>query len=319
LSAVKFSTILSTTTKLEIIMKKLIIMLAVSFLGIAGATQAASPLVDVAWITANTGKAEIVYLDFRRNAAYLRGHIPGAIHSNYGKDGWREKNSDGTIGMIPSAEKLAVLIGGLGIGNGDHVVLLPAGNSSSDMGVGTRVYWTFKVLGHDEVSILNGGMNAYKKAKAKLEKGLVKRDPKTFSTRWRSKMVVTKAQVKKALDTGVTLVDSRTYDQYVGLNKHPKAKRKGTITGAVVLPQNWLTVGGKGTFRSNAELKKLYVASGVPTSGEQITFCNTGHWASIDWFVGSELVGNNQTQMYDGSMVEWTADASLPIEQKINY
>ena len=88
-------------------MKKLILMLAVSFLGIAGATQAASPLVDVAWVTANTGKAGVVFLDFRGNAAYLRGHVPGAIHSNYGKDGWREKNSDGTIGMIPSADKLA--------------------------------------------------------------------------------------------------------------------------------------------------------------------------------------------------------------------
>ena len=111
-------------------MKKLILMLAVTFLGIAGATQAASPLVDVVWVTANTGKAGVVYLDFRGNAAYLRGHVPGAIHSNYGKDGWREKNSDGTIGMIPSADKLAALIGGLGIGNGDHVVLLPAGDSS---------------------------------------------------------------------------------------------------------------------------------------------------------------------------------------------
>jgi thiosulfate/3-mercaptopyruvate sulfurtransferase len=302
-------------------MKQLILMFVLFFLGITGVTQAVNPLVDVAWVTANTGKAGIIYLDFRGNTEYLRGHVPGAIHSNYGKDGWREKNADGTIGMIPSAAKLAALIGGLGIGNADHVVLLPPGNSSSDMGIGTRIYWTFKVLGHDEISILNGGMNAYKKEKekVKLEKGLVKLEPKTFSTQWRSKMVVTKAQVMKALDAGVTLVDSRTYDQYVGLNKHPKAKSKGTITGAMALPQNWLTVGGKGIFRNNDELKKLYIASGVPTSGEQITFCNTGHWASIDWFVGSELVGNKKTQMYDGSMVEWTADASLPMERKINY
>ena len=305
--------------KLDFIMKKLILILAVFFLVIAHAALAATPLVDVEWVKANTGKAGIVYLDLRGNIEYLRGHVPGAIHSNYGEDGWREKNSDGTIGMIPSANKLATLIGGLGIGNSDHVVLLPAGNSSSDMGVGTRIYWTFKVLGHDKVSILNGGMNAYKKAKATLERGLVKLNPKMFSTQWRFEMVVTKTHVKRALDAGVTLVDSRTYDQYVGLNKHPKAKRKGTITGAVILPQNWLTVGGKGTLRSNAELKKLYVASGVPTSGEQITFCNTGHLASIDWFVGSELVGNNQTHMYDGSMVEWTADANLPMERKVNY
>jgi thiosulfate/3-mercaptopyruvate sulfurtransferase len=131
-------------------MKKLFLILAVSLLGIAGVTIASSPLVDVAWVKANTGKTGVVFLDLRGNVDYLRGHVPGAIHTNYGKDGWREKNSEGIIGMIPPQGKLANLIGGLGIGNGDHVVLLPPGNSSSDMGIGTRIYWTFKVLGHDK-------------------------------------------------------------------------------------------------------------------------------------------------------------------------
>ncbi len=300
-------------------MKKIVILLAISLLGIAGSIHAATPLVDVAWITANAGKSGIVFVDLRGNAAYLRGHVPGAIHTNYGKDGWREKNSGGIIGMIPSSTKLAKLFGGLGIGNNDHIVLLPPGNSSSDMGIGTRIYWTFKVMGHDAVSILNGGMKAYKKSKATLEKGKLKLASKTFTPHWRNDMIVSRADVKKALEAGVPLIDSRTYDQYVGLNQHPKAKSKGTIPGAIVLPQNWLTVGGKGSFRSNSELKKIYDASGIPTSGEQITFCNTGHWASIDWFVGSELVGNKQTQMYDGSMVDWTADSSMPMERKLSY
>ena len=75
----------------------------------------------------------------------------------------------------------------------------------------------------------------------------------------------------------------------------------------------------KGTFRSNDELTKIYNAAGVPTSGEQVQFCNTGHWASIGWFAGSELVGNKQTLMYDGSMVDWTSDSSMPMERTINY
>ena len=74
-------------------MKKIVILLAISLLGIAGSIHAATPLVDVAWITANAGKSGIVFVDLRGNAAYLRGHVPGAIHTNYGKDGWREKNS----------------------------------------------------------------------------------------------------------------------------------------------------------------------------------------------------------------------------------
>jgi len=300
-------------------MKKLILFFAICFLGITGVILAASPLVDVSWVTSNTGKNGVVFLDLRGKKDYLRGHVPGAIHTNYGKDGWRAKSSEGIIGMIPSKEKLSSLIGGLGIGNGDLVVLLPPGNSSSDMGIGTRIYWTFKVLGHDKVSILNGGMNAYIKANAKLEKGMVTLGSKNYSAKWRSEMIVTRSQVKQALDSGMPMIDTRTYDQHVGLNQHPKAKSKGTIPGSTNLPQNWLTFGGKGTFRTNNEITKIYGAAGVPTSGKQVQFCNTGHWASIGWFAASELVGNKQALMYDGSMVDWTADSSMPMERKINY
>ena len=62
--------------------------------------------------------------------------------------------------MLPPVEQISSLIGGLGIDNEDHVLLIPFGTSSSKMGTATRVYWTFKVLGHDKVSILNGGMAA---------------------------------------------------------------------------------------------------------------------------------------------------------------
>ena len=75
------------------------------------------------------------------------------------------KNSEGIAGMLPPVEQISNLIGSLGIGNQDHVVLIPYGTSSSKLGTATRIYWTFKVLGHDKVSILNGGMAAYKKAK----------------------------------------------------------------------------------------------------------------------------------------------------------
>ena len=51
-------------------------------------------------------------------------------------------------------------------------------------------------------------------------------------------------------------------------------------------------------------------------SGEEITFCNTGHWASLGWFASHELLGNDKVRLYDGSMVEWSADDSLPMEVK---
>jgi len=314
-------------------MKRLLGMVAIALFALTGSALAAQPLVDVDWVKANTGKSGIVFLDVRGKLAgksksdYLRGHIPGAVYSSYLKDGWRIKDSAGTVGMLPPTGKLEQLIGGLGIGNDSQVVIIPNGGKALDMGTATRIYWTFKVLGHDNVSILDGGMLAYTKAvDAKsgkpvnpLQKGAVKPVATTFKADLRKEMIVTKDEVKGLLGSGVPLVDNRPNNQYLGVNRHGKAKRYGTIPGAVNLPENWMTQNGGGTFRTKAELEQLYAAAGVPTSGEQVSFCNTGHWASLGWFASHEILGDKQARMYDGSMVEWSADSSLPMEQKVKF
>jgi len=303
--------------------------------GLAGAARAAEPLVDAAWIKANLGTPGVVFLDVRgplggaSKAHYLRAHIPGAIYSDYLKDGWRIKDKNGTVGMLPPAGRLEQLIGGLGIANDSHVVVVANGTSALDMGTATRIYWTFKVLGHDEVSVLDGGMAAYLRARdqdkkpvnplesSPLESGEVKRPPTTFQATLRADLLASKEQVTQALGAGTVLVDNRPNNQYLGVNKHGLAKRYGTLPGARNLPENWVTVNGGGTFRDGAALEKLYAAAGVPTKGAQISFCNTGHWASLGWFVSHELLGNSEARLYDGSMVEWSADPAAPMERRI--
>lgn len=305
--------------------------LAAMMLVATGAAQAATPLVDVDWALANQGKPGVVILDVRgklggaTKADFIRGHIPGAVWTNYLKDGWRTKDKGGTVGQLPPVEKLEKLIGGLGIGNDDHVVIVSVGGKALDMGTATRVYWTFKVLGHDNVSILNGGMNAYTKkkdAKTKkpvnpLAKGASKPKAKTFKASLRSEMLISKADVQKASASGSMLVDNRPHNQYLGINRHGKSKRNGTIPGAKNLPENWMTQNGGGMFRDRATLTKLYELAGVPTSGAQINFCNTGHWASLGWFASHEILGNKDAKVYDGSMVEWSADKALPIQSAL--
>jgi thiosulfate/3-mercaptopyruvate sulfurtransferase len=61
----------------------------------------------------------------------------------------------------------------------------------------------------------------------------------------------------------------------------------------------------------------LFAAAGVPESGTQYHFCNSGHWATLGWFASSELLGNKDAKMYDGSMIEWSNDKSLPMDQQI--
>ena len=290
----------------------------------ARAATAATPLVNVDWLKANLGKPGIAIVDFQPAPDYQRGHIPGAVSSNYGKDGWREERAaDKVPDMFPEKlDKLLAHIGALGIDNATHVVLVPIGMNSTDVGVATRVYWTFKVLGHDNVSILDGGMAAWTKEQDKtkanpLQAGAAKAEPKTFKANLRKEMLVTMDDVKKAKAAGVLLVDNRPEDQYVGINRHPKSPESGTLAGAKNLPNGWMTVNGMGQFRSKGQIEQLYKVANVPTSGEQINFCNTGHWASVGWFVSSELLGNKKARMYDGSMVEWTMLKGGSVEQKV--
>lgn len=290
------------------------------FLGITQAALAADPLVDAAWVKANIGKPDVVFVDLQSTTDYLRGHIPGAVNSDFAKSGWREERaSDKVPDMLPTnLDKMVAHIGSLGIDNNTQVVLVPPGNAYADMGWATRIYWTFKVLGHANVSILNGGMNEWGKDKANpSQTGMTKAEPKTFTAHLDKNLIATIADVKAAKAKGVVLVDARPEDQYVGINRNPKATENGTLPGAKNLPSGWTTENGGGKFRSTAQLKQLYKIAGVPVSGEQINFCNTGHLASIGWFVSSELVGNKKAKLYDGSMVEWTMDKAGPVEQKV--
>ncbi|WP_275099073.1 sulfurtransferase [Sedimenticola hydrogenitrophicus] len=290
---------------------------------IVSMSWAADPLVDVAWIKANSCNADVRVLDVRNpldggsKTDYLRGHIPCAVHTDYLKGGWRTSVKN-VPGQLPPTDKITKLIGDLGIDNNTHVVIYHAGKNALDLGSATRVYWTFKVLGHDNVSILDGGLAAYTQDKKNpLEKGNKAPEAKKFTATLNQELLASKEDVKKAIDSGISLVDNRPDNQYRGINRHEKAKRSGTIPQAHSLPESWMTENGGGKFRDVATLKKLYQLADVPTEGEAINFCNTGHWASVGWFVGSELIGNKKTRLYDGSMLEWSADESLPMVQEV--
>lgn len=291
--------------------------------------MAQGPLVEVAWLKANLGKPSLVVLDVRSGAGktksdYLAGHIPGAVFTDYAKDGWREKNAAGVEGMLPPPDKVERLIGGLGIDNATHVVLVPDGRAAQDVGAAARLYWTFKVMGHDLVSILNGGHTAWiaeldkeRKPVNPLEQAEAKPAAKAFKANVRHDWIIGKSDVEKAMSAKQPLVDNRPPDFYVGLSKSSAAKTAGTIPGAINVPEAWITENNGGKFRSKDQLAKLYQVAGVPTTGRQVNFCNTGHWASLGWFAAHEILGNKEAVMYDGSMAEWTQDPKAPVEAKI--
>lgn len=300
-------------------MKRLVAVVIAAVAGFA-APAAGQPLVDAAWLRSRLEQPNLVVLDLREAGAaeYAKARIPGAIFTDYAKGGWRVPDRNGTPGMLPDAAALEKLIGGLGISNDSHVVIVPDGTSAREVGRAARIYWTFKVAGHDAVSILDGGMAAWTANKQNpLASGTEARPPAVFKVKLRPKLLATKDDVKAALARGVPLVDNRPPDMFMGVNRTKDVPRNGTLPGARSLPESWLTEDNGGRFRDRATLAKLYAAAGVPTEGEQITFCNTGHWASLGWFASHEILGNRKVRMYDGSMAEWTRDAALPTEVKV--
>ena len=272
---------------------------------------AASPLVDVAWVKEHSCDSNVRVLQTSyvlSKADYLTGHIPCAVYTNYGKDGWRE-TLDGVRGMLPSADNLAKVIGGLGIDNDTHVVLYASGDNSSDLGTSTRIYWTFVTMSHDNVSVLNGGWKAYAADENNpVEKGENTVAAKTFNATFRPELQATKDQVAAASTSGGVLVNNLSDTSYLF---------GGTIPTSKSIPATWFTATG-GVYRPVGHLKQIFAHVGVPTTGEQIFFCGSGHLATVGWFASYALMGNSEASMFDGSMTMWRQDTSLPVETKVS-
>jgi thiosulfate/3-mercaptopyruvate sulfurtransferase len=233
---------------------------------------------------------------------FREGHIPGAVYSNYVSAGWRTTR-DGVPGQLPEVSALESLIGGLGIDNTDHVVVVAGGTGALDMASATRVYWTFKVLGHDAVSVLDGGHRAYA-AQYPLARGWTDPTPATFDADYQPGLVADRAEVAAARAAGRPLLDHRPVPQYRGEAKHPAATKPGTIPAAASVPEGRL-VTEAGTFVDAARIADLLAEAGAEGAAP-INFCNTGHWASLGWFALHELLGRDDAKVYDGSMTEWT-------------
>lgn len=285
----------------------------------AFAQEQITPLVDADWVKANSGKENVVVIDIRDKIAETdlgdKPYIANAVVAPYATAGWRTE-VQGIPGMLPSTEELAKLIGSLGIDNDDHVVIVPWGTDSTEFGGATRVYWTFKYLGHDEVSILDGGWRQYDAAGGERVAEAPKAEAATFEVALNDKVRATTADVEAALKDGTKLLDGRPLEQYEGKSKSPIVKAEGTLPGAVNIPHSQFYSKDEALFSTPEKVKELSQAVGIGPDQQNIVFCNTGHWASIAWFALSEVAGNKNTRMYDGSMAEWTSDASRPVEDK---
>ncbi len=278
------------------------------------AAKDTTPLVDVSWLKPQVCTEGLTVLDVRRSTEnYRASHLPCAVHTNYYKDGWRTRKQ-GIPHMMPPTDQLEALIGRLGIKNNTHVVIYGSGTGPFDAAETTSIYLTFKYLGHDSVSILDGGLPAWMAEwSVDFDVGMHKITAAEFIAKPRAGLLISREGVQSALANNIPIIDVRSNDMFLGVNRAWMLSRSGTIPGALNLPMSWLTVNAGLKFRDREQLQQLFSAAGAPDSGKQIYFCNAGLESSMAWFVAHELLENEQAVLYDGSLAEWTKDKSLPL------
>ncbi|WP_186421178.1 sulfurtransferase [Bosea sp. CS1GBMeth4] len=263
------------------------------------------------------GSPDLVIIDIRSAAeggrqAFEAGHVPGAVHSDYAADGWRAKVGNAP-GMLPPLDQLARLAGRLGIAPPSKVVIVPAGLTASDLAAATRVYWTLKLIGHGQQAILDGGFKGWQLDPAR-PVATGPDAPKTAP----AYPVVLQQKLRSTADATLvasrsklaTLVDARSASYFEGREKAAEAMRAGHIPGAVSRDYAAAFDPATGGFKPVAELATLF---GAVPKGPAISYCNTGHTASLNWFVMSELLGREEVSLYDGSMTDWTQDPERPV------
>ena len=290
--------------------------LAASVAGAHAAAQA-EPLVSPAWLDSHRADANLVVLDIRSAIdgggaqAYAAAHIPGSVHSDYDKGGWRVTRNNVPF-MVPTTAELEKLIGELGIDENSHVVVVPAGVNVLDFGAAARTYWTLKYVGVAKVSILDGGLAAWKAAGYALESGAHAPSPAIFTATIDKSILAEVGDVEKLEASGkATLVDARPLSFFLGKEKAPASQAYGHIPGALNIDSAAYYDPAANRLKPQAELAAI--SAHVPTDAV-VSYCNTGHWAATDWFVLHELLGRERAKLYAGSMVEWTSNASRPIE-----
>ncbi|WP_250148365.1 sulfurtransferase [Halomonas jincaotanensis] len=281
-----------------------------------------SPLVDAAWLEGQLGSDDLVVLDVRsaiddggNRESFEAARIPGSRYSSYTDAGWREER-DGVAGLMPAGDDLEVLIGGQGIDNADTMVVVPAGTGPTDVGSAARIYWTFEALGHDEVTILNGGFAGWEQQGLEVARGPVEApEAASFEGSLRESLLATTEEVATAREADEQLVDARPPAFYKGETQSPAARVPGTIPGSVNLPHDGSFEERDGAYYLQPDSLKARIDNlGLDHEAPTVAFCNTGHWAASGWFQLSEIGGLENVTMHDGSMAAWTRDDERPVQ-----
>lgn len=239
-----------------------------------------------------------------------QGQIPGAASSPYPT--WRSGAAN--PGALRDLDHLQSVVRDLGIDTDTPVVVVHAGVNPTDMGAAARVYWTLKSLGIEDLALLNGGFAGWTAAELPVSTTPGAIMPSDYTASWDESWRISTEEVAQLVESGDSrLIDARPTDFFSGLQWSIAAP--GTIRGSANLTYESFFDGNR--MQGADRIRALAEANGYTDAPLTVSFCNTGHWAAINWFALSEMAGIDNTRLYAESMAEYAAEG-LPMDNVPN-
>jgi thiosulfate/3-mercaptopyruvate sulfurtransferase len=274
-------------------------------------------LVSTAWLAQRLGAPDIRVVDgswylpaMKRDpkAEFLAGHIPGAVYFDIDEIA----DTDSPLPhMLPSPEKFAARAKQLGLGDGNRIVVYDGLGLFS----AARVWWMFRVFGHDDVAVLDGGLRKWKAEGRALESGPPRPRERHFTARVNSLLVRELDDVKRNIETKrEQVIDARSPGRFAGREPEPRqGLRGGHIPGSKNIPFGEMTDPATGTLLPAAALEAKFRAAGIDPAKPIVASCGSGVSACA-LALGLHLIGAREVAVYDGSWTEWAGRPDTPIE-----
>ncbi|SDY08016.1 thiosulfate sulfurtransferase [Micromonospora pattaloongensis] len=267
-------------------------------------------LVSADWAEKNIDAPGVVFVEVDEDtSAYDTGHIQGAI-----KLSWSVDLRDPVRRDIVNKSQFEALLSERGISNDDTVILYGGNNNW----FAAYAYWYFKLYGHREVKLIDGGRKKWEldgrplvtEVPSRAATQYVAQEPDLSIRAFRDEVVDSIG--KKGL------LDVRSPDEFAGRLLAPAhlpqeaAQRAGHVPTAVNVP--WSKAANEdGTFKSDDELRALYTEAGLDFDKDLIAYCRIGERSSHSWFVLKELLGHQNVKNYDGSWAEYGSLVGVPV------
>ena len=277
--------------------------------------QFADPLVSTAWLAQHLDAPDVRIVDASwfmpgsprdAKAEFAERHIPGAVFFDIDEIA----DTDSPLPhMLPSPVKFSARVRKLGLGDGSRIVVY---DSSGILGA-ARVWWTFRVMGHEDVAVLDGGLPAWLAEDRPTDDHDPQPGERHFSPRVASDLVRDLNQIKRVLDDGrEQVVDARPAPRFKGEVPEPRAGlRTGHMPGALNVPVGSV-IAPDGRMKSAEEIRAVFEDAGVDLKKPIVTTCGSGITASV-LSLALARTGKDRVGVYDGSWSEWGGRADTAV------